>query len=118
MRINITLILQIINFGVTYWFLNKFMFRPVVNFLQKRAEKEKNQVDRINRKERHLLELEEKKHEELVFFRFRMQERYSFAPVKTPELPTKLFYRVDRDEAGKLTEKIKKMLVKRVPHVN
>jgi len=34
MQINLTLFAQVINFGITYWFLNKFMFKPVLSFFK------------------------------------------------------------------------------------
>ena len=118
MNPNLTFFMQVINFGITYWVLNKFMFKPVLLFLQKKKKKEKQELESIAQKEHELLQLHEKKEQELATFKEDMKGQYCFAPVKTPAVPSKVACKVDEKEAEKLIKEAEGLLLKRVPHVD
>ena len=118
MRINLTLFIQVINFGVTYWFLNWFMFRPVINFLKEKKNKEEKTKKNLEKKEQNLLEIEKKKHQDLDDFKIRMKKEYRIAPTAVPEIPSEIICKIDKKKAEKLTVVAKKILLKKVPHVD
>ena len=76
MHLNVTFFLQVFNFGITYWFLNKFMFKPVSVFIFDKKNKEEKIKKNLIKKEESLLEMEKKKDEELLIFQKNMKEKY------------------------------------------
>lgn len=118
MQFNITFFLQIFNFAITYWFLNKFMFKPVLFFIQKRKKKENKIKQNLEKKELNLINLENNKKEELHNFKFRMKEKYQTKSVKEPNIPSEIKGKIDRKNAPEIIKKATKILVKRIPHVN
>jgi len=118
MRVNLTLFIQIINFSITYWFLNRFMFKPVIKFLKQKKSKEEKTRKELDKKEQDLLMTEKKKHQELDDFKVRMKKEYSVAPPKVTQIPSELYCKINKKEIEKLIDVAKKMLVKRIPHVD
>ena len=118
MQLNFTFFLQIFNFGITYWFLNSFMFKPVMVFIKKRQKAENKIKKNIEKKEQTLLELEKEKNKELLDFKFEMNEKYKVVPVKEPKIPSKILCTIDKEEAEEITKIAKKILVERVPNVD
>ena len=118
MQINLTFFIQLINFGISYWFLNKFMFKPVLEYLKKRKAKENKIAKDIAKKEHILLSLEHKKGQGLIDFKVDMESRYKLESYKVPDVPHQVPCFVDKKEAEKLVKIAKEMLVKRVPHVD
>lgn len=118
MRINLTYFIQIINFLITYWFLNRFLFKPVILFIKNKKEKESKFNKRTEKKEHNLLDLEKKKHQDLVDFRVRMKKEYGIAPLKEIKVPSELTFKKDPKEIEELINVAKNILVKEVPHVD
>ena len=118
MRLNLTFVLQLINFAISYWFLNKFMFKPVLAFLKKRDEKERRLQKDIEKKENNLLDLEHIKQEELVEFKEKVKTKYRIIPFIQPEVATQIPCKVDKKTAKKLIDIAKDILVQKVPHVD
>lgn len=52
MNINLTLVLQIITFGVFVWFVAKYVWPPIVSAMEERADKIANGLDAADRAER------------------------------------------------------------------
>lgn len=118
MQINLTFFIQILNVAVSYWFLKRFMFKPVVEFLKARDEKEERIKNGLQAKEQNLLELERKKQEELELFKLKAKKEASVLPEKETHIPTQGPCIVDKEEIEKLTEISKNILVRKVPHVD
>ncbi len=118
MRINLTYCIQIINFLITYWFLKKFLFKPVLCFIKDRKEKQAKFDARMLRKEHELLSLEKIKQQELANFKIRMKKEYGAAPLQELRLPFDLTLKKDDKDVLRLVDVAKKILVKRVPHVD
>lgn len=118
MQINLTFFIQIINFSITYWFLNKFMFNPVMIFLKQKKDKENNIKKEIKEKEEYLLKMEVKKGINLEKFREQIKEKYKFSTPKKPDISFKIDCVIDKNETKKLILQAKKILLKRVPHVD
>ena len=118
MQLNFTFFLQIFNFAITYWFLNSFMFKPVIAFIKKRKQSENKINKNIEKKEQVLLELEKDKDENLKDFKLEMRQKYKVVPVQEPKVPSKILCTIDKEEADNLTKIAKRILVERVPHVD
>jgi len=118
MQLNFTFFVQIINFGITYWFLNKFMFEPVMVFLTKEKDKEKEINDLLAQKEQSLLELENEKYEKLMRFKRNMKKKYTVSSPTEPLISSKVSCDIDKEEAKKLVIMAKRVLQKKVPHVD
>ena len=118
MQLNFTFFLQIFNFAITYWFLNSFMFKPVITFIKKRQQAENKINKNIEKKEQILLKLEKDKDEDLMDFKLEMRHKYKVVPAQEPEVPSKILCTINKEEADSLTKIAKKILVERVPHVD
>ena len=118
MQINLTLIAQVINFGISYWFLNKFMFKPVLNFLSQKKSKEEKIIKEIEQEEHVLLNLEEKKHKQICAFKDKMKELYKVFSLPKVQIPPDVVYHLDKNEAKRLTKISEHLLVDKVPHVD
>lgn len=118
MQLNFTFFLQIFNFAITYWFLNSFMFKPVIAFIKKRKQAENKINKSIEKKEQTLLKLEKDKDEDLMDFKLEMRNKYNVIPFKEANVPSKILCKINKEEVASLTEIAKKILVERVPHVD
>ena len=118
MQINLTLFVQVINFAITYWFLNKFMFRPVIAFLQEKRKKEAQTKKLIDKKEQELLAMKHKKENDLVEFKQEIKTKYEFEPFESEDIPVQVSCRIDKSEVDKITKMVKNKLVQRIPHVD
>ncbi|MFH1461330.1 MAG: ATP synthase F0 subunit B [bacterium] len=118
MQFNITFFLQIFNFAVTYWFLNKFMFRPVISFIKRRQQEENKIKKNIENKEKDLLKLEREKKEELTEFKVKMEQKYFVPNLLEPDISIEVSSHVDKQNVEKMVEVAQKILVERVPNVD
>ena len=111
---NLTLLLQVLNFWITYWFLNRFMFKPVLLFLEQKKQKDLLLKSKIEKKENILLKIEN-----FSVFKEKIFKKYKFKSPELEQISTNIqFKKVDKNEADKLIQVIKDILVKRVPHVD
>ncbi|MFC1894651.1 ATP synthase F0 subunit B [Candidatus Dependentiae bacterium] len=118
MQVNLTFFVQLINFGISYWFLNKFMFKPVMEYVNRRKDEKNKTLKDINNKEQILLNLEKDKNKKLFDFKVNMKSEYSLKPFKAPDIPSTILSKVDKQESEKLIKIVKNMLIQRVPHVD
>ncbi len=118
MQLNFTFFLQIFNFIITYWFLNRFMFKPVLAhiLMQKKSE------DKINlelkQKQEFIYNLEKQKQEELFDFQEEAGEKYKIDQPEIVDIPAEIECVLDKQEAEYITKIAADILVKRVPHVD
>jgi F-type H+-transporting ATPase subunit b len=118
MQFNITFFLQIINFYITYWFLNKFMFKPVISFIKKRKKEEINFNKDLEKKEQYLIKLKNKKIENLHEFKSEMKTKYKTKIVNEPIIPSKIEGNVDEKNAQEIITTATKILIEKVPNVD
>ena len=118
MQVNITLFLQVINFLISYWFLNRFLFKPVFAFIGKKSLQEKRIASIIESKEHNLLNLEEEKHQRLIDFREDLHGKYTFRFKTDLSIPSEVKCKIEKDEIDRTLKKMKFLLLKKVPHVD
>ena len=117
MHINITFIIQIINFFITYKVLNIFLFKPVIASLEVKQAKREKLEGSITKEETALAKLERTKAENVVAFQDHVKDEYPYvslvqedsyldiAKIKTEHIDTK-----------ELESQVTKWLVEKVPH--
>ena len=118
MQFNITFFIQIINFYITYWFLNKFLFKPVINFIKKEKLKEQIVKIEIENKQKLLSNLEDKKRSELYNFQDKASKKYRVEPLIEIKIPELSQIELNKSEVDNVTKIVKNILVERVPHVD
>lgn len=118
MQFNITFFLQIFNFAITYWFLNRFMFKPVMFFIKKRDQEESMIKKNIKNKEKYLLKLERDKKEELIEFKVQMDQKYFVPNISEPDDFIEVSCHIDKQNVEKMIKVAEKILVERVPNVD
>lgn len=118
MQINLTIFVQFINFAITYWFLNKFMFKPVLIFISKKKSEENYLNNKIKQKEELIKILENKKTQNYNIFIDKINTEYKFNKFTFKNFPELASSQIDKQQADNLIHKIKKILKERVPHVD
>lgn len=116
---NLTLLFQVINFWITYWFLNRFMFKPVLLFLEKKKQKDLILKNKIEKKENILLKIEHKKIKNFSIFKEKIFKKYKFIAPEIKQIPTSIqLKKINKDEANKFVQVVKNIILERVPHVD
>ena len=119
MQINMTLFLQVLNFWVTYWFLNKFMFKTVLLVLDQKKQKEDLIKKKISQKEKLLLQMERSSKKELDDFKTSMSVKYEVEmPVLECAVNEISDEKINKNESEKIIQAATELLVERVPHVD
>jgi len=114
MQINITFLVQIINFGITYFFLNKILFRSVVYFLQKREMLKKRLINKIVQKEHELDALYSQKASDMLQFQAHVAKKYRFAKFIPQDTPLQVKYQSDQQALDLLVKKGSGLVMKGV----
>ena len=94
------------------------MFKPVIEFLDQKKFKKEEIKKRLEKKEQDLLAVEKKKHQDLNDFKIKMKKEYSVVQPQAIQVPSELHIKIEKKEIKKLIDVARKMLVKRVPHVD
>jgi hypothetical protein len=84
MDVNATLLVQVLNFGITYLFLKKFLFAPVVMRIYHKESTQKRLIERLKQRELNGLELQRQKKEQLYNFRQSIKQKYSVGEKEMP----------------------------------
>lgn len=114
MQVNVTFLLQIINFCITYFFLEKILLRPLVSDLQKREESKNFLLAGIEKKEEQLVGLQEKKESDLIHFQQLLKSKYK-APYFVPkDMPFIINYERDENAIRHAVDEAKELLLKGV----
>lgn len=118
MQINLTFFIQLINFGISYWFLNKFLFKPVLQYIRNKKQKEDRIIKDIAQRNNTLVELEHKKDQNLFDFKREIKSKYEVHEAEAPKVEHQVPVKINKDEAERLIKVAKNILIKKVPHVD
>ncbi|MFH1644361.1 MAG: hypothetical protein ABIA74_04265 [bacterium] len=118
MQINVTLFIQVFNFLIAYYFLERFLFKPVFDYIRKKNLQEKRVGAIVDQKEHDLLNLQEKKHKQLGEFKENLREKYKFVWYQEFSIPSEVSCDIKKDEIKNAIKKMKFVLLKKVPHVD
>lgn len=116
MQVNATTLIQILNFWITYFFLKKFFFKPIVRVLLQKDALRKALRDDLKYKETALFHLQEKKTRQTVDFKDQIKKNYQFEPFQPSDIPCSTAYHQTEEELNALTDATKELLIKKVPH--
>jgi F0F1-type ATP synthase membrane subunit b/b' len=116
MQINVTFIIQIINFWITYLVLHKILFKPVVQLLQNKETAKESLVEGIKTKEAGLLHLQEEKKKNLEDFRQYLKTKYAFQPQRQEEIPVLTIQETKREAIAKMVTQECDLIVQKAPH--
>lgn len=117
MKINITFIIQIINFFITYKVLNIFLFKPVIASLEAKRAKQKALEKSITKEEEVLLSLEKTKAADVVAFQGKVKEEYPFISLVQEDSfldITKI--KTETIDTKNLESEVTQWLIEKVPH--
>lgn len=82
MHINVTFLIQIANFLITYKILSVFLFKPIIASLEEKKVKKENLFNTIQEKEDQILALEKEKTEKITSFQTYATKKYAFCAPK------------------------------------
>jgi hypothetical protein len=117
MKINLTLLIQIIHFILTWKMLKIFILKPVYDQLEKRAKKEKEYLDALALREKFIAQQKELQKKELLEFQAHTSLDYPLPEKPSIDFEFNTSYTRDDKEIQTLTEKIKNLIVQKVPRV-
>ena len=118
MQINVTFLLQIINFCATYFFLEKIILRPLVADLQKRDEFKNFLVAGIEKKEEQLVCVQEQKTTDLLLFQDELKRKYKTPSFTPKDIPFVVNYQRDKEHINQVIDQGTELLVKEVSHAH
>jgi hypothetical protein len=116
MHINATVFIQAINFGITYFFLRKILFKPVVQRIKQKETAKNMLLSTLKDKETLLLDLQNEKTENLQMFRQNSKKFYMIDVICEQEIPAIISYKKDLAFQEQLIAQTKAFLVNKVPH--
>lgn len=116
MQVNATTLVQICNFWITYFFLQKIFFKPAITRLLQKEALKKALRDDLKYKETAILQLQEKKNRHVIDFKKLVEKNYRFSPHSVPDIPSGVTYLPTEEEICKLHDTIAETLTKKVPH--
>ena len=117
MHVNLTFLIQIINFWISYVFLHRFFLKPIVILINKKNQAKEFLINGLKQKELALVQLQEEKSKNVTTFRQYLKTTYVLTPPHLQVIPTIVMAKKNQAEITQLTEKIKGILIQRVPHV-
>ncbi len=116
MQINVTFLIQIINFWVAYTILHKILLRPLVQLIDKKNAAKTTMIEGIKQKEHALARLQEEKNKNLEIFRHHVKSQYIFIiPRPVPMPPASVFLK-DQQHIDSLAQAAEKLLIEKAPH--
>jgi hypothetical protein len=98
MAVNITFIIQIANFWVSYFMLNKLIFSPVMRSLQSKETAQKLLQESLKDREHDLVSLQEEKQKSVNDFKEHLRVRYAPVSAHIKEIPLVAVEPQDRKE--------------------
>jgi len=117
MEINITLFIQIANFLLTYYLLNKLIFAPVIASLNKKKKEENAFLKSLNNEEAVLLEKQKEENAQLCSFQQKLATKYKKPKKEHLHIKFDIAYKRDPVEVKNTIKKVKDLLVEEVPRV-
>lgn len=116
MNINATVFIQALNFGLTYFYLKKVLFKPIFQRIQQK-EQAKNMLKKtLKDKEEYLLSLKNEKIKQLTQFRLYLKKYYELKHLEPKEISSTLIYKKDEVRLSKLTQQGTNLLIEKVPY--
>jgi len=88
MEINVTLVLQIFNFAVSYVVLSKFLLRPFMQRIQQKRAARASILQGLKNKDAQLAQLAKDKQDQLIAFRTHVNGTYQTPVPHLPAFPT------------------------------
>ena len=116
MHINVTFLIQIVNFWATYFFLKKILLNPVVTVLLKRKNAHRRLSLEFKKKEDFLKQRVDEKSRLLRAFQRQLKERYQIIKLECPEIPSQIAYVKDQGEIDQVVSRGKDLLVRNILH--
>lgn len=116
MQINVTFIIQIINFWISYALLHKFLFKPFVRLINSKEAARETLIKGLKAKEQRLLQLQEDKKKNLEVFRTHIKAEYPFQTLPLEKMPSEFMFTKNQTELEALIDAEKNLLIQKAPH--
>lgn len=118
MQINVTFLIQIINFWITYIFVSRLLLKPVYCLIQRKKIAKKYLLEKLKQKEQQLLVCQNKKKDNLVSFRNQVKASFKLKQPKEIEKVPEIQYMQNKKTIKDLIEASKKIIVKKVTNAH
>lgn len=116
MQINITFVIQIINFWITYGVVHKLLLKPFVARIRAKEATKTTLEDGIKTKETTLSRLHEDKKKNQEEFQSYLKKHYIFTTPQLQAIPITSTFVKDQKEIDALQATIKTLIIQKVPH--
>jgi hypothetical protein len=111
MAVNVTFIIQIVNFWVSYFMLHKLILSPVMRVLKNKETAQKLLRESLKDREHVLLRLQEEKQQSVSDFKEHIRVRYVPVSTQIKEIPLVKIESQKCDEIEAVTEAMCDILV-------
>jgi chemotaxis protein CheY-P-specific phosphatase CheC len=114
MQINCTVLIQIINFWATYFFLRKILLSPIIELINRKKSAKSALNANLREKEDFIHELVNKKSKELTDFAQQVQFRYKTPQIIHAEIKADLIYVPDNKKIDALISSSKNLIIEKI----
>ena len=115
MQINATVIVQIINFWISYAMLHKLLFKPFVTLIEKKRDAKAMLVASLTSKEQAIITLQENKKQQLEDFKQYLKITYQEPHANLRDIPASATFSKHQDEIDQFTAYAKNLLIEKAP---
>ena len=117
MHINATFLIQIINFIITYYVLNRFLFRPIIASLKRKHDNKTALTTSIEKEETNIIALEKEKYEAVISFQRNMKKKFPYISPIIEDKPVEVVSDVEvKIDTKALQKEVANFLIEKVPH--
>jgi len=118
MQINVTFLIQIANFWITYLFLHKLLFKPLVRTIAQKEAGKAMLLDGLKEKEGALVRLQEDKKQGLDEFKLYIRNKYEVKASELQTVPQEISYNIDYAALDDVIGQAQELLIKKARNVH
>lgn len=118
MKINLTFVLQLINFFVTYYMLHALLLRPLLAVIRKERSHEHGLREKLRQTLSRVRARKREQKEALVDFQESFEAKFTLEPLSTPSIDANIGYTKDQQQISQQIDRVKTLIVSRLPHVD
>lgn len=112
MQINCTVIIQALNFLITYLFLRSLLLRPLVNIINQKKLAKQIIISKLKEKEANIQKMMENKNQELDDFKETMAKKYQAPQVLLPKIESDILGKEEVIHSAELIQEVRGLIIK------
>jgi hypothetical protein len=111
MAVNVTFVIQVANFWVSYYMMHKLIFSPIMHILQRKESAKKLLLESLKDREHSLRILQDEKQKNASDFKTYLTTRYVTEPLSLQDIPSITVQAQDHQALEAMTAKMCNLIV-------